>query len=311
MRLDQLNYFIAAARHGSISAAARAVHLAQPAFSAHISALEQELGVQIFTRSRKGVQLTEAGQRLYDGALSLFRHVDQVREETVNAATSLTGEVRVVLAASAAPMLAGQLYWKTAQEHPQIRLTILDLLRMESDTLVTSRQVDFGLLPNVSTLVGASSEPVLAQDLHLVGRHWPTRVNDEIDFAELRNFPLVMGGRRNQLRIELENTALRTGNRINIAIEQDSLSVFRSIVMNGPAFTVVPYSAFAVEIEAGLLSATRIVNPVIERTLSFVWHEFSELSMSARAVKNLFRAHIGELLTQHRMRGRLLQLNSP
>ena len=202
MRLDHLRYFIEAARCGSISAAARNVRLAQPAFSAHIRMLEQELGLTLLERSTKGVTLTEAGARLYEGALSLFRHVDQVREETVNAQASLTGEVRVVLAASAAPLLAGQLYWAVRQAHPQIRLVILDLLRVESDTLVTSRQVDFGLLPNVSTLVGAASEPVLAQDLYLVGRTRPPGAGEVIAFSDLQNLPLVMGGRKNQLPAE-------------------------------------------------------------------------------------------------------------
>lgn len=250
--------------------------------------------------------LTEAGRRLYDGALSLFRHVEQVREETRTASDTLGGEVRVVLAASAAPLLAGQLYWETRRRHPQIRLVILDLLRVESETLVTSRQVDFGLLPNVSTLVGAASEPVLAQDLYLVGRERPPGVGATINFANLRHCPLVMGGRRNQLRIEIENTATRVGHRVNVAIEQDSLSVFRSIVLAGPAYTVVPYAAFATEIEAGLLTATRIVNPTIERTLSFAWHEFSELTASARAVMELFRERIRVLIEAGTLRGRLL-----
>lgn len=306
MRLDQLRYFVEAARAGSISAAARKVRLAQPAFSAQIRALEEDLGITLFNRHTRGVTLTEAGERLLDGAVSLFRHVDQIREETVNATHSLTGDVRVVLAASAAPLLAGQLYWETRRRHPNIRLAILDLLRVESGNLVTSRQVDFGLLPNVATLVGSASEPVLAQDLYLVGRTRPEGVGEEIAFADLWRYPLVMGGRQNQLRIDLENTAARIGHRINVAIEQDSLAVFRSIVMSGPAYTVAPYAAFALEIEAGLLGATRIVEPTIERTLSFVWHEFSELSLSARAVKDLFLERIGDLTRANVLRGRLL-----
>lgn len=305
MRLDQLRHFIDAAEAGSISAAARKARLAQPAFSAHIKTLEDDLGVRLFDRNAKGVRLTTAGERLYEHALSLFRHVEQVREETVNAQGELTGEVRIVLATSVAPLLAGQIFWDTREAYPRIRLTILDLLRIASDTLVTSRQVDFGLLPNVATLAGAASEPVIAQDLYLVGRRRPPGAGIEIDFRDLRDLPLVMGGRRNQLRIDLENTAASGGYRINVAIEQDSLSVFRSIVMNGPAYTVTPYSAFATEIEAGLLCATRIINPHIERTLSFVWHQFSDLSASARAVMDLLRTRIRLTAEHGELRGRL------
>ena len=98
----------------------------------------------------------------------------------------------------------------------------------------------------------------------------------------------------------------RIGHRLNVVVEQDSLSVFRSIALSGAAYTVVPYSAFAMEIEAGLLVASRIVNPGIERTLSFVWHEFSELSLSARAVKDVFRGLVQTVVERNQMRGRLL-----
>ena len=162
MRLDQLRLFLRAVEEGSISAAARKSHLAQPAFSAHIRALEESLGARLFERSTKGVTLTPAGERLHDGARSLLRHVEQVRAETVSEGRDIAGEVRLVLAASMAPLLAGQLYWGVREAHPGIKLVIRDLLRVESETLVTSRQVDFGLLPNVATWVGAASEPVIA-----------------------------------------------------------------------------------------------------------------------------------------------------
>lgn len=306
MRLDQLKFFVAAAEHGSISEAARRVHLAQPAFSAHIKTLEYDLGVTLFLRSRRGVVLTEAGQRLYDGAIALFRHVDQVREEAISAG-DLSGEVRIVLAGSLAPLLAGQIFLDTHQAFPNIRLSILDLLRVSSETMVTARLVDFGLLPNAATLVGAASEPVLSQELYLVGRHLPGCASSEIPFRQLHQYPLVMGGRRNQLRIDLENTAARTSHRINVVSEQDSLSVYRSIILNGPFYTVVPYSAYSAEIERGSLAAARIVEPIVERTTSFVWHAHSELSGGAKAVMELLKLRIKDMVRNGRLRGRLIQ----
>jgi LysR family nitrogen assimilation transcriptional regulator len=307
MRLDQLRFFVAAAESGSISEAARRVHLAQPAFSAHIKALEYDLGVTLFLRSTRGVVLTEAGQRLYDGAVALFRHVDQVRQEATSAGKELSGEVRIVLAGSLAPLLAGQIFLDAHSNYPNIRLSILDLLRVYSETMVTSRLVDFGLLPNAATLAGAASEAVLSQELYLVGRDLPGCAGGEVLFRELHRYPLVMGGRRNQLRIDLENTAARESHRINVVSEQDSLSVYRSIVLNGPFYTVVPYSAYATEIEHGSLAAARIVKPAVERTVSFVWHAHSELSGAARAVMDLLRLRITDMVRRGSLRGRLIQ----
>ncbi len=306
IKLDQLRYFVEAVQCGSISAAARKVHLAQPAFSTQIRSLEDDFGVKLLDRSAKGVQLTEPGERLYHGALSLFRHAEQVREETVNVLGELAGEVRIVLASSVAPLLAGQLFWETRARYPHIRLIILDLMRVASDNLVTSRQVDFALLPNVATLSGAATEPVIAQDLYLVGQTPPEGARLEVDFHDLANYPLVMGGRKNQLRIDLENTAAREGCKIKIAIEQDSMSVFRSIILSGPGYTIGLYSGFATESGEGVRTARLIVNPVIERTLSFVWHESSSLSSSASAVMELLRMKIVEMAQKGSLKGRIL-----
>lgn len=84
------------------------------------------------------------------------------------------------------------------------------------------------------------------------------------------------------------------------------MSVFRSLVLCGPAYTIVPFSAFADEINAGRLTATRIVNPVIERTLSFVWHENSDLSSPAKAVMELVREKVSEMVSSGLLKGRIL-----
>lgn len=306
MRLDQLKFFVAAVERGSISEAARRVHLAQPAFSAHIKALENELGVRLFERSTRGVQTTEAGQRLYDGALALLRHADQIRENAISTTETLSGEVRIVLASSTAPLLAGQVFVETQRLYPHIRLSILDLLRVASENLVTSRLVDFGLLPNVASLDGALSQPLLAQDLYLVGKAFPEAVKGTVAFKDLHHFPLVMGGRRNQMRIDLENTAARRSQRINVVSEQDSLSVYRSIVLAGHYFTVVPYSAFAIEIEGGSLRAAKIVRPSIERTVSLVWHKYSEMSGPAKGVMEVVRQTTAAMISAGTFRGRSL-----
>lgn len=305
MKLEQLRYFVETVECGSISAAARKVHLAQPAFSAHIRLLEEDLGVRLLDRSTKGVRLTEPGERLYQGALSLFRHAEQVREETVNTLGEMAGEVRIVLASSLAPLLAGHIFWETQKRYPNIRLVILDLMRVAGDNLVTSRQVDFALLPNAATLAGAATEAVIAQDLYLVGKTAPNSPSNEVDFHDLANYSLVMGGRRNQLRVDLENMATREKCKIRIAIEQDSMSVFRSIILSGPAYTIVPYSAFATEIGEGLLTASKIVNPVMERTLSFVWHEKSALSSPAIAVMDVVRQKMSEMVQNGTLKGRM------
>src|SRR5919205_3511080 len=64
MTLQQLTYFVAAAEHGSFSGAADALHMAQPSLSEQICRLEAELGVSLFARTGRRLELTEAGRLL-------------------------------------------------------------------------------------------------------------------------------------------------------------------------------------------------------------------------------------------------------
>ena len=64
MTLQQLEYFLAANEHRSFSAAAQALHMAQPSLSEQIRRLEAELGSPLFIRGRRGLELTEAGRLL-------------------------------------------------------------------------------------------------------------------------------------------------------------------------------------------------------------------------------------------------------
>ena len=72
MDLKALNYFVAAYEEGNITAAAKRCHISQPSISAAISSLEDSLGIVAFTRHKRGVTPTEAGERLYSGSRRLL-----------------------------------------------------------------------------------------------------------------------------------------------------------------------------------------------------------------------------------------------
>lgn len=80
MRLDQLNYIYQVSKYGSINETAKQLYISQSTISTAISALENELGVQIFNRSKHGVRLTEAGQAIVDNAAAIFEHVENINQ---------------------------------------------------------------------------------------------------------------------------------------------------------------------------------------------------------------------------------------
>ncbi|MCA9622389.1 MAG: LysR family transcriptional regulator [Myxococcales bacterium] len=76
MSLDQLRYFVAVADTGSTHAAARVCHISQPPLSRHIKALEDELGIDLFARTPRGMALLPSGERFLGHARAILQAVD-------------------------------------------------------------------------------------------------------------------------------------------------------------------------------------------------------------------------------------------
>src|SRR5947207_14355475 len=81
MELRSLGYFVRIAELGSITRAASHLRVAQPALTRHVQRLEEELNVALFTRANRGVRLTEAGQKLFDGATRILRDIERTGDE--------------------------------------------------------------------------------------------------------------------------------------------------------------------------------------------------------------------------------------
>ena len=90
MEIKQLEYFRAIVEAGSISGAARALHMTQPPLSYQIKMLEEELQVSLFLRGAKKITLTEAGKTLYEQAGKILTLTDLTKSEVIKSSQAAT-----------------------------------------------------------------------------------------------------------------------------------------------------------------------------------------------------------------------------
>lgn len=95
MELRHLRYFLAVAEEGHITRAAERLDIQQPPLSRQIKEIELELNVQLFRRKPRGVELTEAGRALLNGARALFERLDRTLETTRRTARGEQGRISV------------------------------------------------------------------------------------------------------------------------------------------------------------------------------------------------------------------------
>jgi LysR family transcriptional regulator, nitrogen assimilation regulatory protein len=119
LNLKRLSYFIALAEHGSISAAANALNMAQPSLSENISKLEEELDSKLAIRGARGIQMTEAGMALAKRGREILKSVDSMTEEIRQIGGDPRGSVSIGLPPSLSILLSVPLFETVYNEHPK------------------------------------------------------------------------------------------------------------------------------------------------------------------------------------------------
>src|SRR4051812_25960671 len=125
MTLQQLQYFLATIERGSFSAAADALHMAQPSLSEQVRRLEAELGVDLFARVGRGLALTEAGHTLRPHAERLIADADEARASVAGVRELRGGTVSLGMFGDAPYYLLTEVIEEFRDRHPDVRVRLV------------------------------------------------------------------------------------------------------------------------------------------------------------------------------------------
>lgn len=316
MKLTQLKYFLRIAELGGVSAAARDLFIAQPALSHQISALEKDLGVKLFIRSVKGVQLTPAGEKLAHHAGLILRQIENARADVISDEASPRGEVRLVLDASKAYTLMPLLVTETAKRFPDVQLKVFEAMSLVAAQHIADGKVDIGLIPNAADLSAVEVFPVYRESMYLVGKNLQHKHADiegdqqTIPFEKLSDYPLVAPSRPHNIRMHIEQTALEARRPLDIRYEQNAAQGMRGLINNGIANALIPKDVMNVELQQGELDALKVVQPSIDRIHSLVRLKDRPVTTACRAIEGLVIEVITSLCEQGLLDGEILKKTS-
>jgi LysR family nitrogen assimilation transcriptional regulator len=273
--LRRLRYFIKVAELGSVTRAAEALHVAQPALSQQMRLLESELGVQLLARGPRGVSLTEAGQRMLREARNLSDGMRGVVER-VKGEIEPEGQVVIGVGQSIGAVLMVPLLERVAARLPLVRVQVRELLGGLLPELMRSGAIDFALSLNTVTGDNTRSQAILAEDMCLVGQRRlaePFLAHSDaahFRFRDLDGLPLYLSRRGQFVRDTVERFARSKGITLNLRGEVDSLHILREIALSGTGCCILPRTSVRREIEDRDLYVGRITSPVIRRDIYLV-----------------------------------------
>ena len=194
MNLKQMEYFITILNEGSISAAAKSLHISQPPLSTQMKLLEEELGVTLFQRGSRSIILTEAGKLFYDRAQGILDMTGAARQELEQMGRGLHGALRLGMISSVETEAIINRITAFRTQHPGVNFCIY-----EGNTYQLMDKLNTGLIeaaivrtpfPEESyDCLYLAEEPMMAVGM---AKHFPDPHADSISLGQLAACPLII-----------------------------------------------------------------------------------------------------------------------
>jgi len=245
--LWQLRYFMALAERLHFGRAAEALHISQPPLSRAIRGLEARLGVTLFARSRRRVELTAEGARLLEDTRRLLLQLEQSVQGLRNMASGEEGRLRIGFVSLADYGVLPNLLKAYKAARPRMHLALREMLSPEQATALAADQLDFGLLLPPVAEASALDHVVVQRERFvaaLPARHRLAQGRGKIRVAALAHEPLVMVPRdiAPGLYDIVAGLAARGGISLNVAQEAIQMQTVVSLVSSGLGAAIVPAS---------------------------------------------------------------------
>jgi LysR family hydrogen peroxide-inducible transcriptional activator len=247
MTLTQLKYIIAVDNHRHFATAAEKCYVTQPTLSMQIHKLEEELGIQIFDRSKQPVVPTREGVRIIDQARTVIQESNRIQEIAADNTEDLSGVYRIGVIPTIAPYLLPMFLHAFSEAYPNVELIFEELLTQEILNRLHHDQIDVGII----------ATPVKQASIHEVDLYYEPFVgyisadhdlnnkeSIDIDDLDVNDLWLLNEGHcwRDQM-IQLCQKNQKRQHLSQVQFESGNLETLRKLVEQNYGMTLLPYLA--------------------------------------------------------------------
>ncbi|WP_030431257.1 LysR family transcriptional regulator [Allokutzneria albata] len=228
------------ARHGSLSAAARALGWTQPAISQHLRGLEREVAQPLVVREATGVRLTDAGTALLRHADALAARLAAAEDELAMLADLRSGRLRIAAFPSAAATVAPRLMTELTRRYPDLDVRLVEVEPPEALGLLRAGDCDLAIVfDHAPADTDLAVHPVRDDPVRVVlAADHPLAAQRTVDLAKLARDRWIAGCAR--CRDHLLRLSRRAGFEPDIRHETDDYVVVQNLVAAGFAVALLP-----------------------------------------------------------------------
>ncbi|MEK6298280.1 MAG: LysR family transcriptional regulator, partial [Paraburkholderia tropica] len=306
MNSDDFKVFLHVAKTLSISRTAMESGTNQSTVSRRIGLLEAELGVRLFRRSGRGVELTERGRDLLGYAQTLERTLDEARE------AMRSGGGRGPESLTIARIMFGRLGNLLKARYPDTRIRFVEGLASQILGRLSDGEIDLAVMYVPEHRGAMQFDTLLAEQICLVAPANYALPEGLADVSLLGQVPLILPSTHHGLRVLVESLAARHGFTPRIVLECDgSISLTKRLVIAQCGCTVLPAASVIEEVADGRLQCVPLDNPVVMRDVAIAWPQNRTMPDGVWSVAQMIRDVAADLVTSGDWPGTALTPGTP
>lgn len=293
MNLEWYRIFLHTAKCRNLTKAAQELHITQPSVSYAIKKIEEAVGLQLFHRLSKGVELTEEGRTLFDYVEQSFAMLDSGQKHLQNLKQLNEGEIRIGASDSLIKHLLLPQLNSYHKEYPGIRIRLSHgktheitkrLKEGEIDCAIVHMPIDDPEL-TIQTLV-------LLEDCFVVGEAFQELANRTITTKELAELPLILLSPGSSTRVFVEKWFAANGLWVNPDIELGNIDLLAEFARLGYGVAFISRSFVQEELQSGTLFELKLDDPLPPRSIGFAVRRDMKLSVAAEGFVEILRTQV-------------------
>lgn len=300
MEIKQLKYFLSVSELGSFSKAAVMLAVTQPVLSRHIRSLEEELGTELLYRNGRGIVLTEAGSLLVDHARTIMETASKVTNEIEIMRGDPCGGLVIAVPPAAGFVLTVPLIHRFRETYPRVRLKVQEAYSGHVLEWLATGRIDVGVLYNAPKTSTLMTQPLVEEELMLVGPPETPReiASQPMPARRLAELPLILPSLPHGLRVLIESKLAEVGIKPNVQFEIDSLHTCLDLVRSGAGYAILTNGSVHRQACAGELVVVPIVEPQMTGAFVLATSTQRPLTATSRALAKTVAQVVRELVSE-------------
>ncbi|QJP15802.1 LysR family transcriptional regulator [Starkeya sp. ORNL1] len=295
LALRHIEAFLAVAEHGNFSTASRHLHVAQPALSQAVKDLEAELGVRLFDRTTRRVELTAAGLEFQGSTSKILEDLEHAVENVRDLATRRRGRIRVAAPPLLSSVILPQAIAAFHRDYPGVAIELIDIGTEEIVASVVTGKADCGLGTFSPSEEGIERTLLMRDNLMMFcSPEHPAHDLTTVAWSELRDQPLIALTRTSGIRLLMDIGIESAGISAKPAFEVSLITTALALVEADLGVSVLPSYALAAARHYAVI-ARPLVDPVISRDVVLIHASGRSISPAVATFSGVLRSYAQKL----------------